>query len=69
MHRGMTCEDCHASRTSQTSSEVLIPGIDNCEKCHGGEKASLRAQSTCITCHIFHRSEFGAMRMTAGAMQ
>jgi hypothetical protein len=68
-HRGMNCEDCHASRTSQTSSEVLIPGIDNCLKCHGGEKASLQAQSTCISCHIFHRSEFGAMGMTAGAMQ
>ncbi len=68
-HRGMTCEDCHASRTAQTSSEVLIPGIDNCTKCHGSENASLRAQSTCISCHIFHRSEFGAMRMTAGPMQ
>jgi len=68
-HRGMTCEDCHASRSSLTSSEVLIPGIDNCVKCHGGEKASLRAQSTCISCHAFHRSEFGAMGMTAGAMQ
>ncbi|HWB47917.1 MAG TPA: cytochrome c3 family protein [Stellaceae bacterium] len=66
-HRGMDCEDCHASRTAQTSGEVLIPGVDNCVKCHGGEKASLQAQSTCITCHIFHRSEFGAMRMTAGA--
>jgi predicted CXXCH cytochrome family protein len=65
----MTCEDCHASRASQTSSEVLIPGIDTCFKCHGGENASLHAQSTCITCHAFHRSEFGAMGMTTGAMQ
>lgn len=68
-HRGMTCEDCHASRTSQTSGEVLIPGIDTCVKCHGGEKASLHAQSTCITCHAFHRAEFGPMGMTAGTMQ
>ncbi|HVH82381.1 MAG TPA: cytochrome c3 family protein [Stellaceae bacterium] len=68
-HRGMSCEDCHASRTAQTSNEVLIPGIDNCVKCHGTERASLRSQSTCITCHIFHRPEFGLMRMTAGATQ
>jgi predicted CXXCH cytochrome family protein len=68
-HRGMTCDDCHAAREAQTSSEVLIPGIDNCVKCHGSENASLRAQSTCLTCHVFHRQEFGPMRMTAGATQ
>jgi hypothetical protein len=68
-HRGMTCEDCHTSRTAQTSSEVLIPGIDNCVKCHGTENATLRAQSTCITCHVFHRNEFGLMRMSAETMQ
>jgi predicted CXXCH cytochrome family protein len=65
----MTCSDCHASRQSQTSGEVLIPGIETCVKCHGSENASLRAQSTCITCHVFHRTEFGRMHMTAGTMQ
>lgn len=68
-HRGMTCEDCHASRTANTSSDVLIPGKDTCVKCHGGENASLKAQSTCISCHYFHRSEFGLMRMTAETAQ
>ena len=68
-HRGMTCEDCHASRQALSSGEVLIPGIDTCVKCHGTENAALRAQSTCITCHVFHRSEFGLMRMTTGTMQ
>ena len=68
-HRGMTCEDCHASRAAQTSGEVLIPGKDTCVKCHGGENVALQVQSTCITCHAFHRSELGPMRMTAGAMQ
>ena len=68
-HRGMTCEDCHPARQAQTSGEVLIPGIDNCVKCHGSENAALHAQSTCITCHDFHRSEFGLMHMSAGAMQ
>jgi len=68
-HRGMTCEDCHAARQAQTSSEVLIPDLQNCVKCHGSENASLRAQSTCISCHLFHHSEFGLMRVTAGATQ
>jgi predicted CXXCH cytochrome family protein len=60
-HRGMACEACHDSRQAQSSSVVLIPGIENCSKCHGGETAGLRARSTCITCHDFHRSEFGPM--------
>jgi predicted CXXCH cytochrome family protein len=68
-HRAVDCEDCHASRTAQTSGEVLIPGIDTCTKCHGGENASLQAQSTCISCHYFHRSEFGLMRTSAEATQ
>jgi predicted CXXCH cytochrome family protein len=68
-HRGMTCEDCHASRAAQSSEEVLIPGIDNCAKCHGSENATLRAQSTCISCHVFHRNEFGPMHMSAGTTQ
>jgi hypothetical protein len=63
-HRGMTCTDCHASRQAQMSGEILIPGIDTCVRCHGTENAELRAQSTCITCHVFHRSERGPMRMT-----
>jgi hypothetical protein len=68
-HRGMTCEDCHASRQAQTSGTVLIPGIETCTKCHGGENRALQVQSTCITCHYFHRGEFGLMRMTSGATQ
>jgi hypothetical protein len=68
-HRAVGCESCHASRTAQTAGEVLIPGIDTCTKCHGGENASLQAQSTCISCHYFHRSEFGLMRVTAEATQ
>jgi predicted CXXCH cytochrome family protein len=68
-HRGINCEDCHAARTAQTSSEVLIPGIDTCTKCHGGENASLQAQSTCISCHYFHRTDFGLMHMTAETVQ
>jgi hypothetical protein len=68
-HRGMTCEDCHASREAQSSGQVLIPGIDTCVKCHGSENAALHAQSTCVTCHDFHRSEFGPMHASAGTMQ
>jgi len=36
---------------------------------HGSENASLRAQSTCISCHEFHHQALGPMRMSAGATQ
>jgi predicted CXXCH cytochrome family protein len=68
-HRGMSCADCHAAQQNASAAEVLIPGIDTCTKCHGTETASLHAQSTCISCHIFHRSEFGPMRSATEARQ
>jgi len=63
-HRGMVCADCHGSAQAQSAGDVLIPGKENCIKCHGAENATLHARSTCITCHVFHRDEFGRMRMT-----
>lgn len=64
-HRGLSCTDCHASPEALSSGEVLIPTIDTCVECHGTENARLRAQSTCISCHVFHRDEFGLMRQSA----
>ena len=61
-HAGMNCTDCHTgAATSQTSAEVMIPGIDTCKTCHGSEKAHLQIASTCVTCHAFHRGELGPM--------
>jgi predicted CXXCH cytochrome family protein len=61
-HAPVPCEDCHNAQRSQASSDVLVPGIDRCVTCHGSETASFRAQSTCSSCHVFHRHEFGQMR-------
>lgn len=61
-HAALDCSACHASRTSTMSSDVLVPGIKTCTACHGGEDASFRTRSTCISCHLFHRQEFGPMR-------
>ena len=68
-HRGMTCESCHAvtEAVSNGTDRLMIPGLDNCTQCHGAENASLRAQSTCITCHVFHHTAFGLMRTSAAA--
>ncbi|MBV9863372.1 MAG: cytochrome c3 family protein [Alphaproteobacteria bacterium] len=66
-HAPISCTDCHDARHSETSAEVLIPGIEKCQSCHGGEDAALKAESTCTTCHGFHHTENGPMRQAAGA--
>src|SRR3989442_4133231 len=48
-HRMMTCTSCHAgATTSQLTSDVLLPGIQNCRQCHrpgldAAESAALSA--------------------------
>jgi Cytochrome c3/Cytochrome c7 and related cytochrome c len=61
-HTPMQCSDCHDSKHSQSSSDVLVPGIERCITCHGTESASYKAQSTCTSCHVFHRQELEPMR-------
>ncbi len=56
-HQTMQCVDCHEAQNSASSEDVLIPGIDNCRQCHGGEHASAKIASTCISCHGFHIAE------------
>ncbi len=50
---------CHDARHSEKSSDVLLPGIATCVACHGAERAVLKTRSTCTSCHLFHRQEFG----------
>jgi predicted CXXCH cytochrome family protein len=61
-HAPIECDHCHDARHSQVSSDVLVPGIAACITCHGAETASFKAQSTCTSCHVFHRQELGPMR-------
>jgi Cytochrome c3/FHA domain len=55
-HSSVDCGNCHAAEKSKTSSDVLLPDINNCRACHGGESSAKRLQSTCITCHEFHQA-------------
>jgi hypothetical protein len=61
-HAATPCADCHDSKHSDSSGDVMIPGIEDCASCHGGESAALKTQSTCTSCHVFHRTELGPMR-------
>jgi hypothetical protein len=68
-HATVDCESCHAARTSRVSSDVLIPGIESCQTCHGGEAAWAKVRSTCISCHVFHKPGTGPLTPSGKAPQ
>lgn len=61
-HLGTACTDCHEAKQSETSSDVLMPGLGTCLECHGGADASGKVASRCIDCHGFHRADEQVMR-------
>lgn len=53
VHQMLGCAECHArALTSTVSSDVLIPGIETCRKCHRGGADT--AGSECSECHTYH---------------
>ena len=53
-HATETCESCHAAPKSHDARQLLLPGIDSCRTCHGGEKAKADVPSGCAMCHSYH---------------
>ena len=53
-HTTMQCIDCHNAPNAASSEALLLPDIDNCRQCHGGEHAKHLVPTTCIDCHAFH---------------
>ncbi|MBL0030312.1 MAG: hypothetical protein IPO95_15115 [Rhodanobacteraceae bacterium] len=53
-HTTMQCIDCHNAPNAASSEVLLLPDIDNCRQCHGGEHAKHLVPTTCIACHAFH---------------
>jgi len=52
-HQAIDCASCHPKAASSTSAgDLLIPGIETCNKCHAPGRAS--AGSECSTCHVYH---------------
>ncbi|AOW78260.1 hypothetical protein A3Q34_16265 [Colwellia sp. PAMC 20917] len=56
-HQTMVCLDCHNASSSELSSDVLIPDIENCRDCHGGVESENLIPNTCIDCHGFHKAK------------
>ena len=63
-HASMSCVECHskpgtsvaATLNSSKTSDVLMPGIAICRKCHGAPSGGHgeRARSDCVECHQYH---------------
>lgn len=53
-HKTEQCETCHAARQSASAGDLLLPGIQTCRTCHGGENAAAKVPSSCAMCHSYH---------------
>lgn len=53
------CADCHAAKTSEDSSDVLIPDVYTCGDCHSGVDTADKITTYCIDCHGFHMEGAG----------
>ncbi|MGZ3270974.1 MAG: cytochrome c3 family protein [Croceibacterium sp.] len=59
-HKQEKCASCHAARTSQSSSDLLLPGISKCRECHLGEDSrKAKVPSGCAMCHSYHPRQGG----------
>ena len=49
------CESCHAAPDSDSASDILIPGRDNCLACHAADQGDTAVG--CVGCHAFHQRD------------
>lgn len=55
-HRQTDCATCHQAERSASANDLLLPGIETCRTCHGGESSG-DVPSTCAMCHDYHGDE------------
>lgn len=53
-HQEVTCESCHAASQSVETSDVLLPGKENCFQCHDQHGSEGFVRSDCVMCHSYH---------------
>ena len=61
-HINEDCARCHAAEASTVASDVLMPDVESCRDCHGGEHSKNKLASTCVECHVFHLDDLGLMK-------
>ncbi len=54
-HAQSKCGDCHASARSKAATDISMPTITTCRKCHAGSQPTKdKVMSNCMLCHGFH---------------
>ncbi len=55
-HRAVACAECHEAAPSSKTSDVLLPTIVTCRRCHGTSVATIGSSVTadCVLCHDYH---------------
>jgi hypothetical protein len=57
-HAQSKCADCHKVADSKRSTDVAMPAIDDCRKCHAGSHpVEKKITSNCLLCHGFHEQQ------------
>lgn len=56
-HKTETCSSCHKAGTSASSADLILPGIETCRTCHGGEGSRSKVPSGCAMCHSYHADD------------
>lgn len=81
-HRGVDCRSCHQNAdgvaggganpaASTRSSDILIPGMDNCVQCHAplttsGGRQFGGVRHDCTECHRYHNGDHALQGLGAG---
>ena len=53
-HKTADCAECHSAEQSEEANDLILPSINVCKDCHGGDNGSL-VPTTCTSCHEFHK--------------
>jgi predicted CXXCH cytochrome family protein len=53
-HRMLLCTECHAAPESKKTSDILMPSVTSCQKCHN-PKVGVR--NDCVECHNYHNRQ------------
>ncbi len=56
-HSTESCASCHKAGASGSAADLLLPGIETCRTCHGGEDSRAKVPSSCAMCHSYHAVE------------
>jgi hypothetical protein len=53
-HRMLACTECHPAPDSSLTSDVLLPRVQSCARCHNSKTG---VRHDCVECHAYHHRD------------